>query len=138
MGNQTLTARQQQHVLGGSASMWTDAYCATEECGAWAGSVPPMGGWMADSPAHDSVFHDSLLASIFPAASVSGGAFYHYVSMDLVELNDRWHSFNEHVLVRRGLRTCPNGCKCAEDNFCGILYSPTSNTPQAATTAHSL
>lgn len=70
MGEHTLTPQQQKHLLGGSTSMWTDAYCATNECGAWPG-VTPMAGWMAESPKHDAAFHDSLLASIFPAAAVS-------------------------------------------------------------------
>ena len=123
MGTHSLTAEQRLHLLGGSASMWTDAYCASNECGAWPGPVP-MAGWMADSPAHDRVFHDSLLASIFPAASVSAGAFYRYKPMGLAELNARWQAFNAGVLLARGVRSCANGCQCAEDNFCGKAYSP--------------
>ena len=34
MREKKLTAQQRQHLLGGSASMWTDAYCASNECGA--------------------------------------------------------------------------------------------------------
>ena len=124
MGNHTLTPKQRTHLLGGSASMWTDAYCATAECGAWTGSVPEA-GWMATaSPAHDAAFHDSVLASIFPAAAVSAGAFYHHVPMPLAELNARWHVFNDVVLNARGVRTCPSHCTCAEDNYCGKLYAP--------------
>ena len=126
MGNLNLTTAERQHVLGGSASMWTDAYCATTECGAWKG-VTPEAGWMAASPAHDIPFHDSLLAAMFPAAAVSAGAFYNYVydpDMSTGELTQRWAVFNDAVLVGRGVRSCPNGCSCAEDNFCGKLYRP--------------
>ena len=126
LGNKTLTPQQRLHVLGGSASMWTDAYCASNECGAWSGPVPEA-GWMA-SPQYDVAFHDSLLASIFPAAAVAGGAFYHHTPMALTELNLRWKAFNDDVLIRRGVRSCPSNCQCAEDNFCGKLYSPTGYT----------
>jgi hypothetical protein len=42
--------------------------------------------------------------------------------MGLPELNARWQQFNAEVLIARGVRSCPNGCQCAEDNFCGHLY----------------
>ena len=113
MREKKLTAQQRQHLLGGSASMWTDAYCASNECGAWPG-VKPMAGWMADSPKHDAVFHDSLLASIFPATSVAAGAFYSYHPMAVSELDARWHRFNDDVLIGRGVRSCPNGCRCGK------------------------
>ena len=122
LGNTTLTQKQRQRVLGGSVSMWTDAYCMTAECGAWSGPVPEA-GWMA-SPQHDAAFHDSLLASIFPGAAVAGGAFYRHMPMSLAELNLRWKTFNDDVLIHRGVRSCPSHCQCAEDNFCGKLYSP--------------
>jgi hypothetical protein len=44
--------------------------------------------------------------------------------MELAELNARWQAFNAEVLIGRGVRSCANGCQCAEDNFCGKLYSP--------------
>ena len=122
MRDKKLTPQQRRHVLGGSASMWTDAYCATNECGAWPDATP-MAGWMAESPKHDAVFHDSLLASIFPAASVAAGAFGGYQSMAVSELDARWQEFNRAVLIGRGVRSCPNGCRCAEDNCCGKPYS---------------
>ena len=52
-------------------AMWTDGYCATNECGAWAGATPEA-AWMA-APEHDAAFHDSLLATIFPGAIVAAG-----------------------------------------------------------------
>merc|ERR1712178_153293 len=111
-GNLSLSTSQRRHVLGGSASMWTDAYCATNECGAWK-RVTPEAGWMASSPGRDAAFHDSLLASMFPAAAVSGGAFYKYnPNLNLTELTQRWSVFNDAVLIGRGIRSCPNGCSC--------------------------
>eukprot|EP01047_Picozoa_sp_COSAG01_P039753 COSAG01_NODE_3303_length_6294_cov_3.018402_2_plen_967_part_00 len=136
LGNKTLTAQQRKHVLGGSASMWTDAYCATNECGAWHGPVPEA-GWMAPSPQHDAAFHDSLLASIFPAAAVAGGAFYRHRPMPMAELNLRWQAFNDEVLIRRGVRSCPSHCQCAEDNMCGQLYSPTDYATNLSSAARS-
>ena len=161
-GNSSLTPGQRARVLGGSASMWTDAYCASNECGAWEGRcetmnaplacsgncsrataavacrrslsadaraaddvIPsegptPEAGWMAPK-LHDAAFHDSVLASVFPAASISAGAFYNYQPMRLAELTARWRRFNAGVLFARGVRSCPNGCSCAEDNYCGQL-----------------
>eukprot|EP01052_Picozoa_sp_SAG31_P025334 SAG31_NODE_2214_length_6174_cov_3.902551_5_plen_94_part_00 len=84
----------------------------------------PEAGWMAASPAHDAIFHDSLLASIFPAAIVAAGAFYRHHAMPMAELNTRWQAFNNAVLIARGLRSCPNECQCAEDNYCGKVYRP--------------
>ena len=72
---------------------------------------------------HDAAFHDSVLASVFPAASISAGAFYNYQPMRLAELTARWRRFNAGVLFARGVRSCPNGCSCAEDNYCGQLYA---------------
>jgi hypothetical protein len=42
----------------------------------------------------------------------------------MTELDARWHAFNADVLLARGVRSCPNECQCAEDNFCGKLYAP--------------
>jgi hexosaminidase len=122
MGNSSLTPAQREHVLGGSASMWTDAYCSTNECGAWSGPTPGA-AWMSSAD-HDDAFHDSLLASIFPAVAASAGAFYNYQPKPMVELTLRWAAFNDRVLLARGVRSCPNGCFCAEDEYCGAIYSP--------------
>ena len=103
--------------------MWTDGYCATNECGAWAGATPEA-AWMA-APEHDAAFHDSLLATIFPGAIVAAGAFYRFdANMTADALTAAWRPFNDGVLAARGVRTCPSGCYCAEDTFCSEPYMP--------------
>ena len=84
--------------------MWTDGYCATNECGAWAGATPEA-AWMA-APEHDAAFHDSLLATIFPGAIVAAGAFYRFdANMTADALTAAWRPFNDDVLAARGVRT---------------------------------
>jgi hypothetical protein len=48
--------------------------------------------------------------------------------MALAGLNTRWEAFNDDVLIRCGVRSYSSTCQCAEDNFCGKLYSPTGYT----------
>ena len=87
---------------------------------------------MAASPAHDAPFHDFVMAAMFPAGTVSGGpgVLYNYrPGMEMGELVQRWAVFNNVALVGRGVRSCPNNCTCAEDNFCGKIYKPSNYPP---------
>ena len=90
-----LTPGLRRLVLGGSLSLWSDAYCSgTVECGGWAyclGSKWPAGapfpeggntsacvsgiGWMQDEK-NDDAFIQSAGGLLFPRSNVGAGAFW--------------------------------------------------------------
>jgi hypothetical protein len=95
MGADTLTLSQWQHaiVLGGSAFI-VDGRVLHNDGVRRLERGDAGGGQMADSPAHETAFHDSL-----PAASVSAGAFYRHAPVALLKLDGWWRAFNEHKYV---------------------------------------
>ena len=64
-------------LLGATTSMWMDEYCPQAECpghgSTWGGGA----GWMAEKD-KDGVFAASLLAVIWPRASLAAGTFWGY------------------------------------------------------------
>lgn len=104
-------------VLGSSVSIMTNNYCATGDC--LPGQPTPIGAFMAARD-QDTVFASSVLALIFPRASVAGASAWNLntdnYALGLVELQAR--------LLARGVGPCPIDCNCTEISTCGQQYQP--------------
>lgn len=111
-------------LLGAEASMWTDTYCVTDQCGASTGAAPP--GSPLFPPSRDGAFGPSVGGMIWPRGFVAAGAFYAYnASLDptSAEFEATINALTASVAARGGF-VCPVGCVCDQLTACGKPYVP--------------
>ena len=109
-------------LLGGEISMWTDTYCTTDQCGAFAGAVPV--GSALFPPAMDVEFATSLGGMIWPRGFVGSAAFWNFnasVNVSSSSYVDSIWALNDK-LAKRGSRVCPTKCSCDQLSACGKPY----------------
>ena len=109
-------------MLGGEVSMWTDAYCYVNQCGASAGPTPVAAALYG--PAADARFARSIAGVLFPRASVGAGSFWRYepgYNASSAAFVRQMAAHNER-LAARGVDTCPNNCTCDTLSRCGQPY----------------
>jgi hypothetical protein len=121
-----LNSTQRSLLRGGVVSAWTDEYCYISFC-IHEGKYPAAHALFP--PSADPLFHRSILAYSFPRAAVAAGSFWHYnASMNDTspELAQSVRRMNDRI-IRRGLPSCPNDCKCDAARFCGAPYANESH-----------
>jgi hexosaminidase len=126
---QTLTAKQQELLLGGEVSMWNNPWCLWGECHSTKGERF-CGWWMSGmDPQYDAEYALSVQGAVWPKAAVAAGAFYRYnSSLPVAELTRRVGAFTA-AMVRRGLRPCAcsvfdgAGEGCTPAARCGVPYA---------------
>ena len=126
---QTLTAKQQELLLGGEVSMWNNPWCLWGECHSTKGERF-CGWWMSGmDPLYDAEYALSVQGAVWPKAAVAARAFYrHNSSLPVAELTRRVGAFTA-AMVRRGLRSCAcsvfdgAGGGCTPAARCGVPYA---------------
>jgi hexosaminidase len=111
-------------LLGAEASMWTDTYCITDQCGASTGAAPP--GSPLFPPSTDGAFGPSVGGMIWPRGFVAAGAFYNFnASLDPTSpaFEATINALSASVAARGGF-VCPVGCACDQLTACGKPYIP--------------
>jgi hypothetical protein len=118
-----MNASNHQYLLGGEASMWTDAYLPGKKCN----------GCCLHSPARDVDFAKAISATIWPRAAVAAGTFWRWDE----RLDPKGTLFSSvlasatNILAARGVQTCPcsnatyNGCN--QGHFCGVPFCNTTS-----------
>ncbi|KAL9959394.1 hypothetical protein ACROYT_G032716 [Oculina patagonica] len=117
-----LNLDEQTWLLGGEMAFWTDAYCFVAQCCLYKRAKPTA--WWMYGPEADSQFTESATGMIWPRAIVGAGSFWNYQSglkPDSQEFQTRVN--NQHKrMIKRGILTCPLGCKCDYLSRCGQSY----------------
>ena len=115
---------QRSLLIGGEASMWTDTYCITNQCGAFPeGPAPPVGSPLFP-PGKDEAFGRSVGGMIWPRGYVAAAAFYNFNASQ----NSTDDSFVDAIwamndkLSKRGALVCPSKCECDQLHACGKPY----------------
>jgi hexosaminidase len=127
---------QMSLLAGGEASMWTDTYCITEQCGAFNGPTPVASALFP--PQMDAEFAASIGGMVFPRGLVAASAFWNYNSSvspyDPGFVSSVW-ALNTQ-LQQRGALVCPTNCSCDQLSACGVPYikptPPSFGTPISA------
>eukprot|EP01064_Diplonema_japonicum_P018385 TRINITY_DN27077_c0_g1_i1.p1 TRINITY_DN27077_c0_g1~~TRINITY_DN27077_c0_g1_i1.p1 ORF type:complete len:514 (+),score=104.10 TRINITY_DN27077_c0_g1_i1:40-1581(+) len=118
----TVPASQQNLLLGGEISMWTDTYCYIEEClNPSAGK--PVGHILFD-PKYDQQFGYSIGGMIWPRGYVAAAAFWNFnSSTDPTSATFTQNIWNMNTeFQKRGSWVCPTNCSCDQLTSCGKPY----------------
>ena len=129
-----IPAANLSELLGAEASVWTDFYCITDQCGATNNATIPVGAPLFP-PRRDAEFGRSIGGLIWPRAFVAAGAFWNYnasVDPSSPDFVASITALNDAVAARGGF-VCPSGCFCDELSACGRSYiqGPASSAVRA-------
>jgi len=117
----------QDYLMGGEASMWTDSYLPGRKCN---------GCCLLPSPSRDVDFAKAIGGTIWPRAAVATGSFWRWDPNLVPQTGEKQPpqldglntvvAMTNAMLVARGLDTCPcanatnNGCN--QGHHCGVPW----------------